>query len=199
METTKKRSYTVPVLLVLLTFCLIGNVLLYSMKLQNGQDDKRAEGERIIASGIAAKAHVRSVAALLGQLAASADSADRTATMYALGQAFQNASELPAFIEAAETRTLAERQPAVRSAAAFVTETERALSAIGSHAGPLTEKEKADVAAIAEPYTQLSAALESFDLNASDKMVAMSAQSGGSWVELGLKLQQIIDQAKPMQ
>ncbi|EFM12756.1 conserved hypothetical protein [Paenibacillus curdlanolyticus YK9] len=196
-ETTKKRSYTVPVLLVLLTFCLIGNVLLYSLKLQNGQDDKRAEGEAIIAAGMEAKQHVQLVAASLGQLAASTDAADRTATMYALGQAFQHAPKLSVFIEAAQARTLPPHKPAVQTAEAFVADAEQSLSKLGTHAGALTEQEKRYVASLADAYKQLGAILESFDLNPTDKMVAMSTQSGGSWVEIGQKLQQIIDQSNP--
>ncbi|MWC27505.1 hypothetical protein [Paenibacillus sp. MMS18-CY102] len=192
-ETTKKRSFTVPILLVLLTFCLIGNVLLYSLKLQNGQDGKRAQGEEIITAGLEAKQHVQLVAASLEQLAASADAADRTTVMFALGQAFQFASQLPAFIEAAESRTLPPHKPAIQAPEAFVADAERSLAAVGSHAGALTEKEKQYVAAMSEQYKQLSAILEPFGLDPKDKMVAMSTQSGGSWVEIGQKLQQIID------
>lgn len=194
-ESKKKRTYTVPVLLVLLTFSLIGNVLLYTLKLQNTQDDRQAKGEAIIHSGLGAKAHVQEVLPALDKLAASGSAEERAAILYGLGHSFTGAEHVVAFILAAEEHAVPRQPKEDRAASVSLDAIGSALAAVGVYSGTLSSKDSEYVNKVKALYTALNEQLADFSLDPNDKMVAMAAQTGGAWVDSGLKLRKAIEQS----
>ncbi|WP_127533006.1 hypothetical protein [Paenibacillus kobensis] len=196
-ETVTKRTYTVPVLLVLLTGSLIGIVLLFSLNLQHNQETNRQQGEDIIKAGQAAKAHVNEVAFSLDKLAASSGEADRLSLLYNLGYSFRGSDALLAFIEASEEhaapggQTQTSDQP--RKLLEAISDT---LDGIGAHPGQLNDIEAQYVKQVLVLYQQLEQTLSGFTLETGDKMVEMTAQTGGSWVQLGQQLEKTLEQAE---
>ncbi|MBD3917949.1 hypothetical protein H8B09_04220 [Paenibacillus sp. PR3] len=193
-ETPKKRSYTVPILLVLLTFSLIGNVFFYSQDLQNGQDTKQRDGQSIINHGLAAKAHVDAALDALNGLASST-SADRAAKLYDLGQASASQVDLAFFIDDARRHTLS---PPIKDE-----QSEKALqalnsqfAAIGTITGELTAEDKQSIQSMQALYSKLKKQLASFKLESGDKLVEMSVLTGGNWVDTGLALEQAVVEAQ---
>lgn len=196
-ETATKRTYTVPVLLVLLTCSLIGIVLLFSLNLQHGQETKRQDGEAVIAAGQAAKVHILEAASALDELASSSDTADRLGIVYRLGASFRGKDELLAFIEASAERV----GPGAETADAerprkLLEAIDDSLEGIGAHSGPLSEAERQYVRQASELYRQLEQTIADFKLETGDKMVEMTAQSGGDWVQIGQRLGKTLDQAQ---
>jgi hypothetical protein len=194
LETKKKRSYTVPVLLILLTFSLIGNVFLFSQHLQSGQDTKQADGRAIINHGLAAKAYVDTVLNVLNELEASS-AANRPALLYKLGQASANQVDLLFFIDDARRHTIT---PSLTDEG--LTNALQALNgklaAIGGMAGELTAENKQAIQALQTLYKKLKEQLSSFKLESGDKLVEMSVLAGGSWVDIGLALEKSIADAQ---
>lgn len=194
METPKKRSYTVPVLLVLLTFSLIGNVFLYAKHLQDGQDAKQSDGRSIINHGLAAKAHVDAALNALGGFETST-TADRAARLYKLGQASAGQVDLLLFIADARRHTLS---PSISDE-----DSEKAMQSlngefaeIGGMTGELTTENKQSIQSLRTLYGKLKEQLSSFQLESGDKLVEMSVLTGGSWVNIGLSLEQAIIDAQ---
>ncbi|PWV95401.1 hypothetical protein DFQ01_1273 [Paenibacillus cellulosilyticus] len=194
MNTKKKRSYTVPVVLIMLTFSLIGNVFLYSQHLQNGQDKKQADGLAIINDGLAAKAHVDAALNALNGLEAST-AADRPELLYKLGQASADQVDLLAFIVDARKHTLSPTISDEQSVNALQALNSK-FAAIGAMSGELTAEDKQAIQSLRTLYSKLKEQLASFKLESGDKMVEMSVLTGGSWVDIGLALDQAIVDAQ---
>lgn len=190
METKKKRSYTVPVLLVLLTFSLIGNVFLYSQHLQHGQDTKQADGQAIINHGIAAKAHVDAVLNALNGLEA-VTAAERSEKLYKLGQASTGQVDLLGFILDAHHHTIAPSTTDDETVQALEALSGK-LAAISAQSGELSAEDQQSIVSLQALYSKLKEQLASFQLESGDKLVEMSVLTGGSWVGIGLALEQTI-------
>ncbi|GMK40078.1 hypothetical protein PCCS19_31330 [Paenibacillus sp. CCS19] len=194
METPKKRSFTVPVLLILLTFSLIGNVFFYSQNLQNGQDKKQSDGQAIINHGLAAKAHVDAALNALGGFETST-TADRAALLYKLGQASAGQADLFKFIEDARTHTVSPSitdEDSLKALQALNSQ----FAAIGAMTGELAAADKEAIQSLQSLYAKLKDQLASFQLESGDKLVEMSVLTGGSWVDSGLALEQAIVEAQ---
>lgn len=193
-ETPKKRSYTVPILLILLTFSLIGNVFFYSQDLQNGQDTKQRDGQSIINHGLAAKAHVDAALDVLNGLASST-TADRAAKLYELGQSSAGQVDLMLFIGDARRHTVSpaiSNDESVKALQALNSQ----IAAIGGMTGELTAEDNQLIQSVQSLYSKLKEQLASFKLESGDKLVEMSVLTGGSWVDTGLALEQAIVEAQ---
>lgn len=193
-EMPKKRSYTVPILLVLLTFSLIGNVFFYSLDLQNGQDTKQRDGQSIINHGLAAKAHVDAALDALNGLAAST-AADRAAKLYELGQASAGQADLALFIDDARRHTVSPSIEGELSGKALQALNSQ-FAVIGSITGELTSEDEQLIQSMQALYSKLKEHLASFKLESGDKLVEISMLTGGSWVDTGLALEQAVVEAQ---
>jgi hypothetical protein len=188
-----KRSYFVPVLLLLLVISVMGNVLLYTKVLSRQQDDRVQRGYAIIEAGTQAKRHIDAVLDNVSMLLAGGDISLRLAAKGALGAAFESADEVKRFIVEAEKTAGHPFSPPKRDANAFFSEIEQSLQQIANHDGPLTTEERAYLQMVAERYRLMKSIAEPFGYSEVTRDVALTAQAGGAWVEIAKKLLDIMN------
>jgi len=170
---------------------LIGNVLLYAQYLQNGTRQQVVEGWRIIESGLAARNDLAAVQAGLDDLAQASSIKDRMFAKQNLARLTANVTaQLTGLLSLADGRDgrdpLGQRKD---KATAFIIGAGEALMTIGSHAGPLTEEERASIAMLRQSYAALAELAESlnFEANPNDSVARYTAASG-KWVDVAYKL-----------
>jgi hypothetical protein len=175
-----KRGLFAPVMMLLLTFSLIGNVFLYANQMQTKQQDRQTEGMLLIKQAADAKLYFSSVLQQVDSLLKSDDRTSRLAAAYGLGQDARHADSLRQLIEAAGLR---HANPALqRPALDFLSRMEQSLGVIATHDGPLTEEERTYLTSVKEAYAKLSTAANGINTEFNTPTAALKMQSGGEWV-----------------
>ena len=187
-EQRPKRSFFVPVLLLLLLFSLTGNMLLASKQVAQKQEDRAQRGLTIINAGNQAKLHIDDVLANVTELLGSGDIAHRLAAKGALGAAFKRADDVQRFISEAEKSNGKPFTFTKRSAGTFLGQIEQSLQQVANHDGPLTGEEQAYLQTVKQVYEQLKSVIAPFDYKTMSKDVGLTVQAGGAWVEMGRKM-----------
>ncbi|WP_028561668.1 hypothetical protein [Paenibacillus pinihumi] len=179
-----KRSWFTPVVLVLFVFSLMGNVALYSTKIQNSQTFRMEAGERIIQSAWDAREHAEALLASLERLEKGTSVTDRIGAKQDIGFAFEHAEGLSRLIKEALARHKGEHKEQKRTAETFIAEVEASLSLIGIHDSTLTAGETAYVAKMKGLYTEIASRLSSFPHDELSKENALRTENGEGWVDM---------------
>ncbi|MBM7565638.1 hypothetical protein [Paenibacillus sacheonensis] len=187
-EPRTKRPIFTPVVLLLLTFSLIGNVFLYTRNLQNAQTDRVDQGTEILQSAQTAKAFLAEAEKQAAAMAGAADAAGRMAAKSSLLASYRNASSVTEFIREAEDVNGKPFPAAKRSAADFMDQTLASLQAIGNHEGPLTDGEKAYLASLVQIYQACQKEMSAFQQDAINQEQALIILVNKDWQPIAGKL-----------
>ncbi|WP_219836296.1 hypothetical protein [Paenibacillus sp. R14(2021)] len=161
-EQQTKRPIFTPIVLILLTFSLIGNVFLYTKTLQNAQTDRIKQGTEILQAGNGAKQFLSQAVAEIDSLLSHQDIVSRLTAKSRLIAAYRQASELTLFVNEAEAVNGKQFPAAKRGAAEFVNQTLASLQAIGNHEGALSSGETAYLNGILQVFKACQSELASF-------------------------------------
>ncbi|WP_308638847.1 hypothetical protein [Paenibacillus silvisoli] len=187
-EQKPKRPIFTPIVLILLTFSLIGNVFLYARSLQHGKDQRVEVGMTILQSGNEAKLHFDQVKSGLEDLLKHQDIPTRMAAKSLLIAAYNNSASVAAFIKEAETASGATFESPKRSAATFLEQSEKSLQTLGNHTGPLTDKERSYLKTLLAVNQACATAMASFDHDTISDTTALTIQVDKTWMESAKKI-----------
>ncbi|SFI61710.1 hypothetical protein SAMN02799624_01658 [Paenibacillus sp. UNC496MF] len=179
-EQQAKRPIFTPIVLIVLTVSLIGNVFLYSKLIQNDQTSKADRGAAVIRSGNGAKAFFDEAAADTGDLLAKGDIADRMLAKSKLLAAYRQASAAADFIRAAEDAN-GRKFAAKRGADEFLDQTLASLQAVGNHAGPLTAGEQAYLNGLLQAFKACQQELSAFQHDTVNKEQSLAILVDAGW------------------
>lgn len=189
-----RRSWFAPIMLVLLTLSLMGNVFLYSGSIHEKQDERVQRGFTIIESGNNAKQHIDSVLNNVRLMLDNDTIPTRLLAKSSLILAFKNEKDLVTFIEEAEVSSSEPFTFADRTAETYMSQVEASLIEVANHEGPLTEAERNYLSLIEGQYAQMQAIIANFDLSTISKGTALTIQAGGKWVAMGKNLLEIMNE-----
>lgn len=187
-EQKKKRPIFTPVVLLLLTMSLMGNVALYTKKIQNDHDKKVSRGNTIIQSGNESKKFFANVAATATDLLQKQDVPSRLADKSKLLAAFQETPQVIQFIKEAETSNGQTTEKGKKDATAILHATESTLIELGNHDGPLSTNEISYLQALIKTYQTCSETMQSFDHDTWSDTNALTILVDKEWVDMGMKL-----------
>lgn len=183
---TTKRSYALAVTLVLLTASLIGNVFLFSLHLQDKQQDRVDKGKTILQSMGGTSQALSNLAALLPSMEKKSG-ADKDRAIYDAGAFFlaQSGSLLTLMDRGEEYSADASKWPAdyKQSAAAFV---EKAGKAIVSG----TKEDKARLAHTAKELARLLGGVD-FSIDSKERALTIQAEKG--WPDICLQMLNVME------
>ncbi|CAH1220854.1 hypothetical protein PAECIP111893_04629 [Paenibacillus plantiphilus] len=189
-----RRSWFAPIMLVLLTFSLMGNVFLYSQSIHEKQDVRVQRGFTIIESGNNAKQHIDSVLNNVRLMLDNDTIPTRLLAKSSLILAFKNEKDLVTFIEEAEVSSSEPFTFADRTAETYMSQVEASLIEVANHEGPLTEADRNYLSLIEGQYAQMQAIIANFDLSTISRGTALTIQAGGKWVTMGKNLLEIMNE-----
>ncbi|RXZ77173.1 hypothetical protein EBB07_33395 [Paenibacillaceae bacterium] len=191
-RSTPKRSYFSAIVLILLVMSSIGNVALFTIKLQNSQQQVVNSGERIIHAAWDSKHHVELLLEAVTKLLESDDVGERIAAKQAIGFAFNYAEGLPDFTNAADQFHASKEIEGSRDVRQFISQVELSLRAIANHGGKLTDRERAYLLLVQDTYTKLAPLISQFDITETTRHNALRTANGGPWVEIAAQMRAVI-------
>ncbi|MGU3469998.1 hypothetical protein ACLBWT_02395 [Paenibacillus sp. D51F] len=183
---TAKRSYALAVLLVLLTASLIGNVFLFSLHLQDKQQERVDQGKTILQSMGGTSRALSNLAALLPALEEKSG-ADKDQAIYDAGAFFlgQSGSFLTLMDKGKEFSADAAKWPAdyKQSAIAFVDKAGK-VAVSGT---------KEDIARLAQTAKELAQLLGGVDFSIDSKERALTIQAEKGWPDICLQMLMVME------
>lgn len=183
-QQSKKRSYAMPITLLLLVFSLTGNVFLYSQSLQGVQDDKFEKGTAIVEAASKAISYYQTVLDDTNAILEGKEFED--------GAIIRDASGVADFLRLAghfeEDSTYDNGQ-----VYSYMMDVDNSLAAIKENDDTLTEQETLYLKSVQEIYSKQLAILEEFNLDA-DKTRGGAIQIGAGigWLDMAKRLEQSI-------
>ncbi|QHW30444.1 hypothetical protein GZH47_06000 [Paenibacillus rhizovicinus] len=193
-EPRTKRPIFTPIVLILLTFSLIGNVFLYSETIQNDQTDRVSQGTEIIQSGNAAIAFMNQAAAQTEALVTASDIAARMTSKSGLLAAYRQSGSVTDFIQEAEDVNGKPFPTAKGGATEFLDQTLASLQAIGNHEGPLTAEEKTYLQGLHQVFDACKKELSAFQHDTINQEQSLLILVDKQWPQIAGKL---LEQMKP--
>ncbi|NBD22866.1 hypothetical protein [Paenibacillus glycinis] len=187
-EQQTKRPIFTPIVLILLTVSLIGNVFLYSKMLQNEQSDKADRGAGVLQSGNDAIAFFDLAVAQTGDLIAKPELASRMLAKSKLIAAYRQATAAEDFVQAAEDANGKPFPAAKRSATEFMDQTLASLQAIGNHDGPLADGEQAYLSELLQVFKACQQELSAFRHDTINHEQSLAILVDGAWPPMAGKL-----------
>ncbi|WP_336771712.1 hypothetical protein [Paenibacillus sp. MMO-58] len=189
-EQSKKRSYALPITLLLLVFSLTGNVFLYSQSLQGGQDDKYEKGLDVIEAAKKATSYYQAV---LDDAAAILEGKTSEA-----GTVIRDAAGVNDFLQQAGSFD-ADHPFDSGKIYAYMIDVDHSLSYIKEQDGPLTTQESAYLKALQDVYSKQLAIVKQFNFDA-DKTRSGAIQIGAGigWLDIAKQLEQSIEEQSSM-
>ncbi|CAM3115744.1 hypothetical protein PALU110988_02250 [Paenibacillus lupini] len=180
---SKKRSYALPITLLLLVFSLTGNVFLYSQSLQGEQNDKYDKGIAIIGSATKASAYYQAV---LDNAGALLDGKDTEA-----GTVIRNASGLVEFLQ--QSHSFDESKFDSDQVYDYIIDVNNSLQYINEQDGTLTEAEASYLKSLKDVYASQLAVLDQFQFEAAkSRSGSIQIGAGIGWLDIPKQLEQSI-------
>ena len=191
-EESQRRGWFAPIVLVLLVLSLIGNVYLYSEKLQDGKAERKEQGLAIIVHTMDAHSMIQGIGNRLETIATTDSLETRMVQKQELTRLMQHGQDtigtLVALADGRGGRTPLEEADA-QAVNSFLSTAGAAMIAIGNHADPLTAEEAAYVAMLQDSFIALEEISVQFDFVAEPtEMMALQAAGGGAWVDIAYEL-----------
>jgi hypothetical protein len=191
-EEAPRRGWFAPIVLLLLVLSLIGNVYLYSEKLQDGKAERKEQGRSIIVQAMDAHSMIQGIGNRLETIATTESLETRMIQKQELARLMQHGQNtIGSLIAQADGR--GGRAPLeeadMQAVHSFLTSAGAAMIAIGNHADPLTAEEAAYVAMLQDSFVALEEISVRFDFVAEPtEMMALQAAGGGEWVEIAYEM-----------
>ncbi|NIK67524.1 hypothetical protein [Paenibacillus sp. BK720] len=189
-EQSKKRSYALPITLLLLVFSLTGNVFLYSQSLQGAQDDKYEKGLEVIGAAKKAASYYQAV---LDDAAAIMEGKPSEA-----GTVIRDAAGVNDFLQ--QAGSVDEDTPFDSDKIyAYLIDVDNSLSYIKEQDGTLTEQESAYLKALQDAYSKQLEIVKQFNFDA-DKTRSGAIQIGAGigWLDIAEQLEKSIEEQASM-
>lgn len=196
MEAKQKRSYTVPVLLVIIVALAILCILFYSANLLNRQSDKSDKGLRLSEKYVFTQTYALSLREGAKQLLEATSETDRMQAKEKLGEARFASMEAVGLIGEAlrmregmtedELKTVKERRMGA------LWRPDSPLYEVGEHEGPLTEAERAMLSEVAANASKAVEVLNEFRAPSGVAGYRIMAD-GGQWLDAVLEAKQSLD------
>jgi len=199
-ETGRKRGWFAPVVLLMLTVSVMGNVFFYSGRLHETQSRKVEEGLAIIRSQEAAKTLFAEAEKGLAELLRSDRPDTRAGALFGLGLAFGRSADVTGLIgqaaAAVDGRPAGEGdEEAAAAAEAAVDAVKRTLADIAAGTQPLAENERACLSALHALAAQLAQSAAALETEFKDRDAAMQARAGGPWVAAAREWGRLLEEA----
>lgn len=191
-----RRSYFVPVLLILLVVSLTGNVILYTKTIVHSQDERAERGKAIMNAGFQTKQHIADVLHTVELLSASGDIAGRLEAKSRLADAFDDRPEVESFFAEAEASNGKPLHNGARTPKEFLADVELALEQAGNHEGELTAGERAYLEMIGGVYAKLQQTASDLIYDGAEpkRDEALTAQADKRWIEIAASLNAIMNE-----
>lgn len=178
---TGKRSYVIPILLLLLVFSVTSNVLLYTKNIRHNQETLESKGIEIFQTVVSSRDHTNEMAQFLTDLLEEQDAAK------ARGKAASAASFIIADHTLINLLQYAEETPieeydlkgAKQQAVQFVTQVATYMQEIGDQTGAISEDEQQKLLQLREKYEQLHDELTGFPYSIEGYMTSMIRLANG--------------------
>jgi|GEM_PF-2931784 hypothetical protein len=180
----KKRSFALPITLLLLVFSLTGNVFLYSQSLQGDQDDKFEKGQEIVEAATQAVSYYQAV---LDDTNAILDGKTAEA-----GTVIRDASGVAEFLKQASSFNEDSEFDSGQIYSQMI-DVSNSLAYIKQQDGTLTEQESGYLKSLQEIYSKQLDIMKQFNL-ASNKTRSGAIQLGAGigWLDIARQLEQSI-------
>jgi hypothetical protein len=193
-EQKPKRPIFTPVVLLLLTFSMIGNVFLLTKSMQSNQDKLAERGYAILDAVPQTKLHIDQVLASVQVLLGTNDIGKRLAAKSALGAAFHSKQQVIRLIDEAVIVNAKPFAAGKRDAAVFLEQVETSLQGIGNHTGQLTDPERVYLQQLVEVYTKLKEAVQSLSYKTVNRTTALTVLVDTKWVDASKKMLDIMNE-----
>lgn len=195
-ETTKKRTYTAPVVFVIMVTLGILCILFYSKQLLAEQSEKTDRGMRLSERYVFTETYAKLVREGATLMKDATTEVGRLQAKEKLGEARFASMEAVALLGEAlrmkTGRTAKELQPEVEALRKALASEDGALYTVGEHEGPLTEAEKAMLAEIASLAAKAEAALDVYLAPSGEAGYRIMAE-GGEWIDAALEAKTSFD------
>ncbi|MFC5651754.1 hypothetical protein ACFPYJ_22075 [Paenibacillus solisilvae] len=193
-EQKPKRPIFTPIVLILLTFSLIGNVFLFTKMIQSNQDKLAERGYAVMDAVPQTKLHIDQVLAGVQELMGSDEIGKRLAAKSALGAAFHQKPKLVRLIDEAAIVNDKPFEAKKRDAAAFLDQVEASLQSLGNHDGSLTASERAYLQQISDVYMKLKAAVQSLNYKTVNRTTALTVLVDPKWVDASSRMLAVMNE-----
>ena len=197
-EQKPKRPIFTPVVLLLLTFSMIGNVFLLTKSMQSNQDKLAERGYAILDAVPQTKLHIDQVLASVQVLLGTNDIGKRLAAKSALGAAFHKKQQVIRLIDEAVIVNAKPFAAGKRDAAVFLEQVETSLQGIGNHTGQLTDPERVYLQQLVEVYTKLKEAVQPLSYKTVNRTTALTVLVDTKWVDASKKMLNIMNEPEQM-
>jgi len=188
LEKKGKRPIALPITLVLLVFSLIGNVFLYSLHLQNTQNEKYDEGLVIFKAAEGTVLYFQEMNAKAEALLQGNGLKERIAVQYDSGAASAKGAEVIALMEKAAAYK-PEQFAEVEAVQRYLDGINDTLTGIGSYEGSLTENDRAQLEKLIVDLKEKEGIAASFNLDIVNyKTSVIRIAAGYGWLEMTEKL-----------
>ncbi len=187
MESKTKRSYTVPVLLLIMTGMAVLIVFLASRLMVQQQEDMLEDGQRLAEKYEDAAMFAQKLREGADLLLSGAQTEERIRGKASIAQAFAVSGDfLDLLAEAAERENGTDREEARKPYAAAVEALNKQLDGIGGQEGTLSPQEQDVLKAVRDGAGRMDEALQGFRLPSVDAGLRSMA-AGEGWIEPALK------------
>jgi competence protein ComGC len=185
VQANQKRSFTVPILLVIIVILSILCVLYYSKQLLAEQNEKTDTGMRLAEKYVHTQAYAELLHKGAEQLLNATSEVDRLQAKEKLGEArFASTEAMSLITDAIGMQTGQTNEQAKASIAgieAVLGGENSLLHTVGEHDGPLTEAEKAILSEVSAESAKAEAALKDFLAPSGVAGYRIMAE-GGEWI-----------------
>lgn len=196
MEANKKKSYTVPVLFVIIVALAILCILFYSKILLNGQNEKSDKGMGLSEKYVFAQTYASTLREGAMQLLAAKTEIERMQAKEKLGEARFASMEAVGLIGDAlrmqDGLTDEQLKPVTEGLLKSLWSPDSPLFGVGEHEGPLTEPEISMLSEVSANAAKAQEALNKF-LAPSGVAGYRIMADGGEWIDAALEAKIYID------
>lgn len=187
---SKKRSFALPITLLLLVFSLTGNVYLYSQSLQGEQNDKYEKGLEIIDAAAKAVSYYQAVLDNTNAILEGTTAED--------GSVIRDASGVTGFLQQASSFDEANKFDPDHIYS-YLIDVDNSLAYIKQQDGTLTEKQSGYLKSLQEIYSKQLDILNKFNLDSGKtRSGAIQIGAGIGWLDIAKQLEQSIREQSGM-
>ncbi|MFD0958629.1 hypothetical protein [Paenibacillus chungangensis] len=194
-----KRSIALPVTLILLVMSLMGNVLLLTKNINNGQRIAVQKGEVIFdraKQSLELAQNMEGRMMELIELSPSDGTAQRLAARYAAIDLQHDGSSLKELMATAELQSEGALEGAGATTEAYIDNfSYERLFAIGNGAGALDESERKAIEELQQSFSELQRAISTFSfVGEGNKSFMIRLSSGYGWHDVATSIEAVIQQ-----
>ncbi|MFC5532118.1 hypothetical protein [Cohnella yongneupensis] len=196
MQDNNKRSFTVPVLLLIIVTLAILCILFYSKNLLSGQNEQSEAGKRLAEKYVNAQAYAALLQGGAEQLLNATSEIDRLHAKEKLGEARFALGETQSLIADAIRLQSGQSDEQIEASLSGMNKAlgaeDSLLNTAGEHDGPLTESEKTALTAVVAVAKDAEAALKRYLVPSGVGGYRIMAD-GGEWIDAVMEAKSSLD------